>query len=164
MLQTDFRYRIEAAPTTQKTLLLLPELLCYVAMSCNIRPHRTQLPLLRVGTCLPSRYLAMLWANPSQYIYLFNDAVMPKRHYSLTIRHKRVAPWCIVLLEKVAVAELWLWRRIVWYKFTQPHRAEVKWSCRLAFRTCLARLTAATPTVFPEVPTVFLSPSRQVPG
>jgi hypothetical protein len=29
-----------------ETLLLLPELLCYLATSCNIRPQRTQLPLL----------------------------------------------------------------------------------------------------------------------
>jgi hypothetical protein len=40
--------------------LLLPELLYYLATSCNIRPQRTQLPLLRVGMCLPSRCLAML--------------------------------------------------------------------------------------------------------
>jgi hypothetical protein len=51
-------------------LLLLPELLCHLATSCNIRSQRTQLPLWRVGTCLPSRCLAMFSTNPSIYFFL----------------------------------------------------------------------------------------------
>jgi hypothetical protein len=71
-LQADSLY-IDTAQTTQKTvlllcgadhtentlLLLLPVLLCYLAMSCNILPQKTQLPLLRVGKYLWSRCLEM---------------------------------------------------------------------------------------------------------
>jgi hypothetical protein len=39
--------------------LVVPVLLCYLPTNCNIRPQKAQLPLLRVGTCLRSRCLAM---------------------------------------------------------------------------------------------------------
>jgi hypothetical protein len=43
----------------ENTRLLLLPILCYLATSCNIRPQRTQLQLLRVGTYLQNRCLAM---------------------------------------------------------------------------------------------------------
>jgi hypothetical protein len=70
--------------TANTRLLLLPLLLCYLATSCNIRPKRTQLQLLRVGTCLPSRCLAvrhnMLQQGCNMFSHVWWPLITSTRH------------------------------------------------------------------------------------
>jgi hypothetical protein len=68
-LTTDPRYIGSARTRRKQVTWLLPrkfiDAACCLATSCNIRPLR-QIPLVRVGTCWPSRCLA----NPLQYVKL----------------------------------------------------------------------------------------------
>jgi hypothetical protein len=150
MLKTGSRF-IDAPRTTQKTVLLLRR-----------ANHIENSLLLRgacVGMCLPSRCLAMLWANPSHYVWIYER---------WNINAAELIKYLFMFFKDVARR---IWRRIIgWLINCELESCRSKWLCpnlRHCFGSCLERTEKTTKisvelfAVAAEIRTCNLQNTRQ---